>query len=619
MQALRQNTAATVLVGPVLDSSGLAVTTAVVGDFNLTKVGSTAALASPTTSTHSHNGYYLVTLSTGNTDAIGRASISVNNSAMSMSNHHYMVMEPTVFDALFDKAFDSANGLGDVRRFAGQAITAGAPVTLPASVASETTLTNRPTLAQIEASIILAKEATAASILSAVQGLNNLSAKVNVYAAPLMEIPESGSLVYAFTVIVRDDEDKLVNLDSTPTIAAANAAGTSRSANLSAVSNPATGRYTFTYTVASTHAAESLRVTISGTVSGEARYSEWIGAVVDYDSLTVLQAIKAKTDNLPALPAAVGDIPTANQNRDAVLNALPSAGYANGSFGDRILISDNDNRTVKVTGSGAGHIGADVHEIQPGVITNLAFQTGALDSNALASSAATEVANAVAALSVLVDLVTMITGSGTPNAKWTASALSLAPTGGGGGGTGTGARTVTITVLLAGAPVEGARVRLTKAAETYVGSTNVSGQITFNVDDGSWVVGIGSPNATFGGAVLVVSANQTQTYTLTAISITPSGPGGVTGYWLCLGVNGLPESGVTMSMQATAVPHGSTGLAIDTGTRTTTSNGAGVAQFTDLTPGIRYACQRGTGQVVYVTIPEDAIGTLELNSLLGSP
>jgi hypothetical protein len=349
-------------------------------------------------------------------------------------------------------------------------------------------------------------------------------------------------------------------------------------------------------------------VTVNNTLSAISGYID-----------TEVASIKAKTDNLPALPAAVGDIPTANHNRDAVLNALPSAGYVNGSFGDRILISDNDNRTVKVTGGGSGHIGADVHEIQPGVITNLAFAPGAIDSNALASSAAIEVANAVAALSVLVDLVTMITGSGTPNAKWTASALSLAPTGGGGGGTGTGARTVTITVLLAGAPVEGARVRFTKAAETYVGSTNVSGQITFNVDDGSWVVGIGSPNATFGGAVLVVSANQTQTYTLTAISITPSGPGGVTGYWLCLGVNGLPESGVTMSMQATAVPHGSTGLAIDTGTRTTTSNGAGVAQFTDLTPGVRYACQRGTGQVVYVTIPEDAIGTLELNSLLGAP
>ncbi|WP_189340623.1 hypothetical protein [Mesorhizobium sp. M4B.F.Ca.ET.049.02.1.2] len=31
-------------------------------------------------------------------------------------------------------------------------------------------------------------------------------------------------------------------------------------------------------------------------------------------------AIKAKTDNLPAAPAAVGDIPTANQNADALLD-----------------------------------------------------------------------------------------------------------------------------------------------------------------------------------------------------------------------------------------------------------------------------------------------------------
>jgi hypothetical protein len=596
------------------------VTTAVVGDFRIGKEGSTATLSGATV-THDGNGYYRIALTTGNTDTVGRLTIYSGNTAHSMGVRALMVLLPSVYDALVANATNSTGGLptatGAITGLAG-AIPTLAQIEASTILAKESTVQTRatqasvdikPTLAQIEASTILAKEATAASILSAVQGLNNLSAKVNVYASPLMEIPESGSLVYAFTVIVRDDEDKLVNLDASPTIAAANAAGTSRSANLSAVSNPATGRYTFTYTVDSTHAAESLRVTISGTVSGEARYSEWIGAVVDYDSLTVLQAIKAKTDNLPALPAAVGDIPTANQNRDAVLNALPSAGYASGSFGDRILISDSNNRTVKVTGAGSGHIAADVHQMQQGVITNVALD----------SSAATEVANAVAALSVLVDLVTMITGSGTPNAKWTASALSLAPTGGGGGGTGAGARTVTITVLLAGAPVEGARVRLTKAAETYVGSTNVSGQITFNVDDGSWVVGIGSPNATFGGAVLVVSANQTQTYTMTAISITPSGPGGVTGYWLCLGVNGLPESGVTMSMQATAVPHGSTGLAIDTGIRTTTSNGAGVAQFTDLTPGVRYACQRGTGQVVYVTIPEDATGTLELNSLLGAP
>jgi hypothetical protein len=167
--------------------------------------------------------------------------------------------------------------------------------------------------------------------------------------------------------------------------------------------------------------------------------------------------------------------------------------------------------------------------------------------------------------------------------------------------------------------VEGAKVRLTKAAESYLGTTNVSGQVTFNVDDGSWIVGITSPNTTFAGAVLAVSGNLSQSYNVTAISITPSSPGNVTGYWLCLGVNGLPESGVTMSMQAVSIDCDISGLALDTTVRTTTSNVSGVAQFPDLTPGVRYQAWRGTGAKVYVTIPTDASGTLELNSLLGSP
>jgi hypothetical protein len=622
MECLKQNAAATFLVGPVLDSAGAAVTTAVIADFNITKNGTTAALGSPASVSHSHNGYYLLSLATGNTNTIGMLEVSVNNSAMSMGSHGYMVLEPTVYDALFSKTFDTSGGLGDVTRFAGQAITAAAPVTLPASVANDATVAKDSTVAK---DATVAKEATVNSVLTAIQNLNNLSAKMNIYGAPLLEIPDSGSTVYAFTVVVRDDEDKLVNLDASPTLTAANAAGTSRSGNLSAVSNPSTGRYTFSYTVANTHPAESLRITVSGTVSGEARYIEWIGAVVDYATLTLLQQISTDLSGKPTLAqieasttlAMKADIPTANQNKDAIYSAMPNAGYPNGSFGDRFLISDSDQREVKVTG--AAHVAADIHELQPGVIESTHFATGAIDSNALAASAATEVANAVGALQVLIDLVAMITGSGTALVKWSANALSLAPTGGGGGGTGTGARTVTITVNLAGSPVEGAKVRLTKAAESYLGTTNVSGQVTFNVDDGSWIVGITSPNTTFAGAVLAVSGNVSQSYNVTAISITPSSPGNVTGYWLCLGANGLPESGVTMSMQAVSIDCDISGLALDTTVRTTTSNGSGVAQFPDLTPGVRYQAWRGTGAKVYVTIPTDASGTLELNSLLGSP
>jgi hypothetical protein len=222
-------------------------------------------------------------------------------------------------------SIENRNTDANVIQIAGQTASAAAPVTFPASVANETTVSNRPTLAQIEGSTVLAKDATvakestASSILTAIQNLNNLSAKMNIFGSPLLEIPDAGSTVYAFTVVVKDDEDKLVSLDASPTVTAANAGGTSRSGNLSAVANPSTGRYTFTYSVASTHPAESLRIAVSGAVSTEARYIEWIGAVVDYDTLTILNAIKLKTDNLPASPAAVSDIPTAAQIADAVL------------------------------------------------------------------------------------------------------------------------------------------------------------------------------------------------------------------------------------------------------------------------------------------------------------
>jgi hypothetical protein len=267
----------------------------------------------------------------------------------------------------------------------GGRMVSNAEVVSDSTIAKEATLTNRPTLVQIEASSVLAKEATVNSVLTAIQNLNNLSAKMNVYGTPLMEIPDSGTTTYAFTVVVRDDEDKLVALDASPTIAAANAAGTSRSANLSAVSNPSTGRYTFTYSVASTHPAENLRITISGAVSGEARYVEWIGSVVDYETITTLLAIKAKTDNLPANPAAVSDIPTANQNRDAVWNASTTVTYVDGSMGDRILISSNNTREVGVTGS--GHIASVLHDAEPNSIPEDAFQSGALSARVLADGA----------------------------------------------------------------------------------------------------------------------------------------------------------------------------------------------------------------------------------------
>jgi hypothetical protein len=100
MQFLKQSTAATVEVGPVLDADGNAYTSAVIGDFNITKNGTTAALASPATATHSHNGTYLVALTTGNTDTLGRLSISMNKATYGMTIFRYEVLAANQFDAI---------------------------------------------------------------------------------------------------------------------------------------------------------------------------------------------------------------------------------------------------------------------------------------------------------------------------------------------------------------------------------------------------------------------------------------------------------------------------------------------------------------------------------------
>jgi hypothetical protein len=61
---------------------------------------------------------------------------------------------------------------------------------------------------------------------------------------------------------------------------------------------------------------------------------------------------------------------------------------------------------------------------------------------------------------------------------------------GSGSGTGTGARTVVVTVNDGTTVLQNAAVRLTEGANSFKGLTNVSGVVTFNVDDATYTVGI---------------------------------------------------------------------------------------------------------------------------------
>jgi hypothetical protein len=126
-----------------------------------------------------------------------------------------------------------------------------------------------------------------------------------------------------------------------------------------------------------------------GTNNDKTGYSLSSGGISDIfavltSTLTTVGSVgKLIADNLNA---AVASIPTANQNRDAVMNAMPNGGWVSGSFGDRWVIGVNNNREVQVTGS--NHISADVHAMQNNTITN----------NALAASAITEIQSGLSTL-----------------------------------------------------------------------------------------------------------------------------------------------------------------------------------------------------------------------------
>jgi hypothetical protein len=103
-------------------------------------------------------------------------------------------------------------------------------------------------------------------------------------------------------------------------------------------------------------------------------------ALVGAMAANVLTASALATD-------AVGEI------ADGVWDEAMSGHTTAGTYGGRIPRSDTSNVEVKITGS--GHTAADIHELQAAVIDNTHFAAGAIDSNAVAASAASEIATAV--------------------------------------------------------------------------------------------------------------------------------------------------------------------------------------------------------------------------------
>jgi hypothetical protein len=97
----KQSTAATLVVGPILDSAGAEYASAVIGDLSLSKNGGTlTALAAAATLTPIANGQYTLVLTTGNLDTLGRAQITCNKATYQMPAVNLMVVPAVVFDSM---------------------------------------------------------------------------------------------------------------------------------------------------------------------------------------------------------------------------------------------------------------------------------------------------------------------------------------------------------------------------------------------------------------------------------------------------------------------------------------------------------------------------------------
>lgn len=186
-------------------------------------------------------------------------------------------------------------------------------------------------------------------------------------------------------------------------------------------------------------------------------------------------------------------------------------------------------------------------------------------------------------------------------------------------GTGYGARTLTVTVTDGVSPIQSAIVRMTKGAESYYAVTNASGQIVFNLDDGTWQVAISKSSLyTFAGATLVLTGDGSVTYVMTVVALMPSVIlNSTTGQTIVYGKDGLPAAGVSIDYWAFVLPDADVGVVYDSRKNVSISDFSGIAQFPNLVKGMTYNFQPARAAAPYeYLIPPSAGASYQLPSML---
>ena len=363
----RKSTARTILVGPILDSTGAAVTTEVVGSLRITKNGTVSSLNASATLTHSHSGMYLLALTASDADTAGWCQISLTSGTNAMSPVNFHVVETAVFDALFAASaagyqipiWAAANSTValtgttiaptqkvDVETIKTQPVTCSGGVTIPAATLASTT--NITTVGAVSGSVGSVTGNVGGNVAGSVGSISGVSFPSNF---ALLGINASGHVV---RVVLCDTVTTYTG--NTPQTGDAFArlgapAGASVSVDVAAVkSDTATllSRITSTLFAGITYLARWL-----GAIAGKAADSSTSTEIrattagATYDQTT--DSLEAQRDNYTA-PL------NASQTRDAVglaaadldtqLDAILAASGSTGSGAYTRTITVNDGTTA---------------------------------------------------------------------------------------------------------------------------------------------------------------------------------------------------------------------------------------------------------------------------------
>jgi len=288
MLLAKQSTALTLVVGPILDSTGAEYASAVIGDLSISKNGGTlTALASAASLTVIANGQYILVLTTGNTDTLGAFQITCNKSTYQMPMIERQVVPATVYDAIVTNATNTNGGL----------LAASTATTVNANVG-----TTQPTNFTGTAGSALVKTDMVGVAGAAVSAS---SAQIGVNAVNIGGTAQTGRDIGASVLLSTGTGTG--QLDFTNGVVKANLAQILGTA-LTETAGQIAAAFKKFFNIATPAATMDHLVLVDTvtTLTGNTPQTGDVYPLVD----TEIAAIKAKTDNLPSSPAAVGSAMT---------------------------------------------------------------------------------------------------------------------------------------------------------------------------------------------------------------------------------------------------------------------------------------------------------------------